>query len=116
MTDAEKQEITVLRGKAERCIAKTGYLSFEDVDAICCRFIALLADQEGRGEVGWQPIATAPKDGTRILVTSNWRDVNDKPLGVEISHWAETDEGWLSCEREPTFWQPLPAPPQEPKP
>lgn len=69
----------------------------------------------------WQPIETAPKDGTRILLV-------DERGGVFIGHWSdeatfgrfETKPGWqiFDCEddfyswrRVPTHWRPLPAPP-----
>lgn len=60
----------------------------------------------------WQPIETAPKDGTRVLVNSHWMDATGKRLGVEIAHWRE--EGYWQClERQPTHWMPLPDPPKE---
>ncbi len=60
----------------------------------------------------WQPIESAPKDGTRLLVFS--------PVdGVVSSHW----EGgvwqglpWRSprnaAKAAPTHWMPLPSPPE----
>ena len=58
----------------------------------------------------WQPIETAPKDGTKILIT-----VGDNLVGV--GYWDNDTSGlwalWLSSiERmRPTHWMPLPAPP-----
>ncbi len=65
-----------------------------------------------RGEVEWQPIETAPRDGTRIYAwTSAW------PIARPIS-WFEgyRERGWWvfdSCTEAVgvTHWQPLPAPP-----
>ena len=71
----------------------------------------------------WQPIETAPKDGTKILVWTH-HDV------CEISEWFQAtgykykevgrglyaksivvaNEGWSS--NTPTHWQPLPDPPE----
>lgn len=72
----------------------------------------------------WQPIETAPKDGTRILVAGNGR--------VDIAHWekdvsevlvaAYPNPYWQECDNsswfllgekwfEPTHWMALPNPP-----
>lgn len=72
----------------------------------------------------WQPIATAPKDGTHILAfipggdgypsliyVLNWRRV---PYNTAIHgewHWVEAageEYEWF----EPTHWMPLPNPPR----
>ena len=59
----------------------------------------------------WQPIETAPKDSTEILLFSEgW--------GVWVDKWTKIDdeEMWLMCDQwenpvEPTHWMPLPEPP-----
>lgn len=85
----------------------------------------------------WQPIETAPKDGTEILL---WSGVEDRSKdGPTIGHWATDEEcavyvgdcggecrcpeydhndpWWLSwdggftAEHPPTHWMPLPPPP-----
>ena len=60
----------------------------------------------------WQPIETAPKDGTRFIAWGpnlavaecEWREA-----------WAHYDAGWYRSNQhpvvEPTHWQPLPSPP-----
>jgi len=64
----------------------------------------------------WQPIETAPKDGTDILVAF------PKNVGwLQIVRWWEKKTGfqWVdgyTCKRiwnSPTHWQPLPPPPKE---
>ena len=79
---------------------------------------------EAAREDGWQPIETAPKDGTRVLLWIEWSDV---PVVGEFSHgrWqADTEHYSVSCGAgcyggsvssdrymKPTHWRPLPAPP-----
>lgn len=64
---------------------------------------------------GWRDIATAPKDGTDVLLFATWIG-NGRPVigcggwrknGSEVYQWSWT---W-AC--EPTHWQPLPAPPTQ---
>jgi hypothetical protein len=91
---------------------------------------------EERGEEGmsWQPIESAPKDGTEVLLFTDsarmprtdarfyrtlgidhftaiqigyWEDATDAPLGRHVAGWAKLKIG------EPTHWQPLPDPPKE---
>jgi hypothetical protein len=86
----------------------------------------------------WQPIDTAPKDGSRVLVFNGkyvilayygnariWDEDNDKILDEDEedycrSHWVihEVEDDYyysshLLGENEPTHWMPLPEPPKE---
>jgi len=75
-------------------------------------------------EGGWQPIKTAPKDGTGIIVI----DMAAKEPSAGAGYWA--DDVWSCVDPAPgegidratiqaitwgapTHWQPLPAPPQD---
>ena len=69
---------------------------------------------------GWQPIETAPKDGTRILVfTGPHPLVKGGQSRVSIAHWGfvyDSEDGWVrdnigTFEEPVLFWQPLPTPP-----
>lgn len=72
----------------------------------------------------WQPIETAPKDGTAILLCDEesgkwdnqqwsscvvgWWDTDDEP------EWRDNGDMGCNgqCEYEPTHWMPLPEPPK----
>ena len=66
-------------------------------------------------QVGWQPIETAPKDGTVILAYVSGGH-------HALVAWNDDWEDWLHLpwhESMPaviTYWMPLPAPPQEDRP
>ena len=70
---------------------------------------------------GWRPMRTAPRDGTRILVTT--RPVEQGPAEVDMAYWAKADrygmEGWRAADSHPGLivayadpelkcWMPLP--------
>lgn len=62
-----------------------------------------------RDEAGWQPIESAPKDGSDVLLSSpHWHG------DVVVGCWSF--EGWRDREDsdklEPTHWMPLPAAPE----
>lgn len=65
--------------------------------------------------MNWQPIETAPKDGTRILLGRGdrvWLDEWWK--GIGISGWASLvawEQAGGSYSLPPTHWMPLPDPP-----
>lgn len=68
---------------------------------------------------GWQPMATAPKDGTPILAFSPDDDFRDV-TGMDVIWWEAVEECWffgMSDEYEPmnsaTHWMPLPAAPSQ---
>jgi hypothetical protein len=57
---------------------------------------------------GWRPIATAPKDGTEVLLLER----GARYIGVYNSHIG----GWMvdgDWPVKPTRWAPLPSPPAE---
>jgi len=70
--------------------------------------------------VTWQPISTAPKDGTEIDVWIGSERVVDV-------FWSHKRNAWCRSEYEqnfgyvdytiqpPTHWMPIPSPPQEPQ-
>jgi hypothetical protein len=78
--------------------------------------------------MSWQPIDTAPKDGTAVLLCRaidadgnpiDWRE-NSLGVFVQVAAWWEGDDDWIVyCSQarepalhfEPTHWMPLPSPP-----
>ncbi len=66
----------------------------------------------------WQPIETAPRDGTRVLVFAQldppekWvAEIHDLPTITCVAAY-HPDAGWCVDEvREVTHWMPLPPPP-----
>lgn len=89
-------------------------------------FLARAAQMDGeRGRMAdWQPIETAPKDGSLILCFYANRYGQDR---YSLRYWAQGDwppsgrtEGWCDQHRQlrkndPTHWTPLPNPPQPQK-
>lgn len=59
----------------------------------------------------WQPIATAPKDGTMIVLLAENTAVNVGSYSADSYNqwrWRRVNGGRIA----PTHWQPLPQPPQ----
>lgn len=78
----------------------------------------------------WQPIETAPRDGTEVILGSLAQTYKGAPVPprVTIGYWTQDDEPeyeycdpyWMSWdggftkENPPTHWMPLPPPPEPP--
>jgi hypothetical protein len=99
--------------------ARVSELTRDEIEGLVHAVLATRAlqpaapEQIAEGE-GWQPISTAPRDGTRIIVTRT------APTGrnpAKIVWGAEgAPQGWRWRQQkvirfEPTHWRPLPAPP-----
>jgi hypothetical protein len=81
---------------------------------------------------GWQPISTAPRDDTPVLL---WAESWEMSWGIQIGHFLEAEQCWVTSEGTvddndddfdptaesedfdddtnlgPTHWMPLPSPP-----
>lgn len=70
------------------------------------------------GRMNWQPIETAPRDGTDILVCVTYNGPAGEWETAQWVDWARDDLVWPNYWRHieipfpPTHWQPLPAPPE----
>lgn len=65
---------------------------------------------------GWQPIESAPKDGTNVLIAEDQNGIHGEAYYDDEEsrwYWANTGRGDYPDPREPfpTHWQPLPPPP-----
>ena len=68
--------------------------------------------------MGWQPIETAPKDGTQFLATGVEADGRKNPRRRwGVAYWYERRwlGGHFNSHCPPTHWMPLPHPPKEEK-
>ena len=62
----------------------------------------------------WQPIETAPKDGTEILVYGSWYP-HGKWKGMTLASWLPNEEMWTfdgDLMHDVTHWMPLPEAPK----
>lgn len=78
---------------------------------------ALTALPDRREVEGWQPIETAPKDGTRILLLEG-EDVYAGEWDMEFpedSYWRSYCGQPVVETPEPDHWRPLPEPPAQPQ-
>jgi hypothetical protein len=79
-----------------------------------------LAEAEKKGAEDWQPIETAPKDGTQILVyVPDGRREKDRVQAGSCARNLNKQDIWIIGNQfgfdvgEPTHWRPLPAPPRD---
>ena len=95
----------------------------DDIDDVNCNnpdivLAQALADQFEAGRAAgpeWQPIETAPRDGTYILASPYW--IGNPRADVVNWHKAQRSEGWLNIREgyipgKPTHWLPIPEPPE----
>lgn len=62
----------------------------------------------------WQPISTAPRDGTEFLAWTGKREVMNWPADCWPGQWVQRDGKWYGqgTMHMPTAWHPLPQPPE----
>ena len=59
----------------------------------------------------WQPIATAPKTTTHVLVYTQGNRCTNLVTWHESTGWTHAFSDWRPLHEEPTHWMPLPARP-----
>jgi hypothetical protein len=60
----------------------------------------------------WQPIETAPKDGTRVLAWDGW-SVQTLEYWDGNEEWGQVGDSDRLTVSYPTHWMPLPSPPKD---
>ncbi len=93
-------------------------VQMRDISALCAEITRLRALSAQPAAVpGWQPIETAPRDGTSIIVASDsgnvWCDVSWRKRPRAGARWEHFTLGALRF--NPASWMPLPAAPQAPQ-
>lgn len=91
-------------------------LDIKRVRETAARIDRKMAKHAARIVDDWEPMDTAPKDGTVILV---YRKIDADTIMNLVAWWSEKDRAWqygkfdrLRSELSPTHWMPLPEPPQ----
>ena len=89
------------------------YIRADVVEAMVARAIVADRIEELEAKLAWQPIETAPKDGTEIIVGASlpwhgWR--------CDMVAWDKNRTMWWDnngLPYQPTHWMSLPAPPSQ---
>jgi hypothetical protein len=115
------EQIKALPTRRLRAGGNRNYPQFE----VYVRLDAVLAlyatdTRQPQTEPGWQPIETAPKDGTWVLAhRADWTLPENVQWhqGVNRGYWQTMDNGWVSASQQktcgPTHWMPLPPAPRD---
>ena len=66
----------------------------------------------------WQPIETAPRDGSHVILTDSKRQwlgywEAQSPYGGTTNEFVSCTLPWASGEKKPTHWMPLPPSPNQ---
>jgi len=122
-TLAENTERSLARGIANRVLDRPNADPDDDL-AVLARQL-LRAHERLDAERKWRPMSSAPRDASRILVylPKSSRVVQEVWWALEYEggpgYWSTphgpAGRGYTILPEAPTAWQPLPAPPKEPR-
>ena len=76
-------------------------------------FRALLERGSGIGDMDWQPIKSAPKDNTKVLIYVPSKTINGHDYDAIIMVSRFKGYWWDAAHLKPTHWMPLPEPPKD---
>jgi hypothetical protein len=107
-----------------KCFSEHVHSRVNDDDAgelaerVECLVAELSAAMGGRGDEGWRPIETAPKDGTKVILLCVSKSMSFGGTHAIQGYWGGNTgfENWItlsSYKLRPTHWMPLPAAPGE---
>jgi len=105
----EREELLALAERLRQSLAEDRH---QEMQMVMNRVATAL---EGWGasahaQSSWQPIETAPKDGTEVLCFVEGFGMGQMVLYWMDGYWREK-ANCLGLKKEPTFWQHTPTPP-----
>jgi hypothetical protein len=104
-----------LRREDDPPLAGEPWMSMDDAARLSAELVASArtALAASHGQERWQPIETAPKDGTWILAwLGGIADIADT-IQWNYGGWWNGSNGHVATAAQPTHWRPLPTPPTE---
>lgn len=115
----ENDPLDTGRKELAALIRKGGPADDQDATQICLLAIDRMQERV-RAETDWQDIATAPRDGTDVLLwvvhpNAKYADTDFAQwCGPVVARWIDFNGGgwtWHGLNGQFTHWRPLPAPP-----
>jgi len=105
--------------KRKSTLPVTGFVTVQEGERLIRELLDLIKEQAQQiATKGWQPISTAPKDGTVIVAWGRGDGPGSQQWVEKVCYW-EAPPGLQSCwtfdvdgcKCEPEGWMPLPSPP-----
>ena len=94
-----------------RISAHTKPPTYEELDVLYADAVMDILRLKAEARSKWQPIETAPKDGTKVIVCIAGKEYNSDCAFWRRGYWVIYKGSVLIIlEFEPTHWMPLPTP------